>query len=57
MNEEMVAGTTLFTFFASDGDSNDNVSYRFAVNESDFEINQGRNSYKCKRTNVTNLRR
>ncbi|XP_072418158.1 cadherin-23-like [Chiloscyllium punctatum] len=39
-NEEMAAGTTLITLSASDGDSNDNLTFSFAVNEPSFQISQ-----------------
>ncbi|XP_059510776.1 protocadherin Fat 4-like isoform X2 [Stegostoma tigrinum] len=39
-SEEMAAGTTLITLSASDGDSNDNLTFSFAVNEPSFQISQ-----------------
>ncbi|GCC34006.1 hypothetical protein chiPu_0012479 [Chiloscyllium punctatum] len=38
--EEVAAGTTLITLSASDGDSNENLTFSFAVNEPAFQITQ-----------------
>ncbi|XP_062928866.1 protocadherin Fat 4-like isoform X3 [Mobula hypostoma] len=40
LNEEVAAGKTLISLFASDGDNNDNLTFSFAVDEPNFEIHQ-----------------